>query len=242
MQQTRALSIPYDIAGVSHQIWMKALRMTKGDAIQARRLARLLDDSVLPVVEEGERVLGPTVSGRILLQRGIHALLESIENKQLGRMRRVIHRRIPRANHAWMPEKWLRATVQHTEPERKGQWLGLCGPEQATWVVDGVRIPNEVVAEQTLKDAAEEGIVPPVEACEDRPKVVTTGESETIDLSAYVRSHLRYCGHLPKGAVSLGRLRSLEDVELARRLPCSFAVLDESEEWLLFRLLASYAS
>ena len=37
-------------------------------------------------------------------------------------------------------------------------WLGLCGDDRVIWMVDGERIPNEVVAEETLRLASKEGI------------------------------------------------------------------------------------
>ena len=52
------------------------------------------------------------------------------------------------------------------------------------------RIPNEVIAEQTLRDAAVEGINPPNGVYDGIPVVVSTGEPDGLDVEAYVRGHL----------------------------------------------------
>ena len=66
--------VPYNLDGVPHSIWMKALWMTRGDTAAAKRLARLLDESILPIVESGEKVLGARITAMILLERGVHEL------------------------------------------------------------------------------------------------------------------------------------------------------------------------
>ena len=127
---------------------MKALWMTRGDTSTARRLARLIDESILPIVEDGEKVLGARTTAMILLERGVHELLAKIENKQLGRLPHRIRKKSVRV---WTQTIAVVSRKERTgEPERRGTWLGLCGPEQVTWTVNGVRIPNEVIAQQTL--------------------------------------------------------------------------------------------
>jgi hypothetical protein len=106
--------------------------------------------------------------------------------------------------------------------------------------VNGARIPNETIAEQTLREAAAEGISPPKDDQYPFPNVVSTGEPEGF-LEAYVRGHLGYCGHLPGGATYLGTIRSQEDVEEARRIPGSFALQDGNGEWLLLRVNLEWA-
>ena len=138
----------------------------------------------------------------ILLERGVHELLGKIENKQLGRLtHRHRKKRAPALTQTIAVATW-KGRIR--EPERRGTWLGLCGPEQVTWTVDGVRIPNEVIAQQTLMEAAAEGIAPPIENGCEMPRVVATGDGDGIDLEAYVRGHLSHCGRLPHGATCLG--------------------------------------
>ncbi len=226
------LSVPYNIENVPHRTWMKALWMMKGDTAGARRLAKLLDESILPIVEDGEKLFGGRVTARILLEEGVAKLLSKIEDRQLGRLPDKVRRRV-RHWSASIPMASV-ASVRVREEPKHGTWLGLCGPDVVTWTVNGVRIPNEVIAEQTLREAAAEGISPPSEARDRTPAVVSTGEPDGLDIEAYVRGHLRYCGRLPKGATFLGTIRSEEDVESARQVPGSFAVQDESGEWMLF--------
>jgi hypothetical protein len=225
------LSVPYNIENVPHRTWMKALWMMKGDTAGARKLARLLDESILPIVEDGEKLFGGRVTARILLENGVAELLSKIEDRQLGRLPAKVHKRV-RHWGTILPVASVR--VRASEEPRHGTWLGLCGPDVVTWTVNGVRIPNEVIAEQTLREAAAEGISPPSGFSEGLPDVVSTGEPDGLDIEAYVRGHLRYCGNLPKGATYLGTIRSEEDVEGARQVPGSFAVQDENGEWMLF--------
>ena len=231
------LSVPYNIENTPHRTWMKALWMMKGDTIGARRLARLLDESVLPIVEEGEKLFGGRVTARILLEMGVAQLLSKIEDRQLGRLPGRPRKRV-RYWSMCIPV----ATGKKRERERGGTWLGLCGPDQVTWTVNGKRIPNEVIAEQTLREAAAEGVSPPRAAEEGIPDIVSMGGPDSLDIEAYVRGNLRYCGHLPKGATYLGTLRSQEDVEMAKEVQGSFAVQDESGEWLLFRIGVRHAA
>jgi len=228
------LSVPYNIENVPHRTWMKALWMMRGDTTGARRLAKLLDESILPIVEDGEKLFGSRVTARILLERGVAELLSKIEDRQLGRLSRRLRRRV----HHWGASiPVANGKVRETKHQDRGIWLGLCGPDQAKWVVNGVRIPNEVIAEQTLRDAAAEGVSPPYDGGIRRdfiPNVVSTGNPDGLNLEAYVKSHLRYCGRLPTGATYLGMIRSKEDAERARQVQGSFAVEDESGEWLLF--------
>ena len=226
--------VPYDLDGVPHSTWMKALWMTRGDTGAAKRLARLLDESILPIVESGERVLGARTTAMILLERGVLDLLAKIETRQLGRLPDVVRRRKVLAPSHLIPVATPKPSVK--EPARRGTWLGLCGPDQVVWTVDGVRIPNDVIAEQTLREAAEEGIAPPIEGVSNLPNVMSTGEADGIDLEAYVKGHLRYCGHLPPGATCVGPIRSQKDVDTARQIPGSFAIQDENEDWILFRI------
>jgi hypothetical protein len=225
------LSVPYDIENVPHRTWMKALWMTRGDTEGARRLARLLDESILPIVEDGEKLFGGRVTARILLEKGVAELLSKIEDRQLGRLPAKMRRRVRHWN-AIIPVASARVRV--SEAPRRGTWLGLCGPDVVTWTVNGVRIPNEVIAEQTLREAAAEGISPPNGAYDRIPDVLSTGEPDGLDIEAYVRGHLRYCGRLPRGATYLGTIRSEEDVDSARQIAGSFAVQDERGEWMLF--------
>jgi hypothetical protein len=226
--------VPYDLEGVPHRIWMKALWMTRGDTSTARRLARLLDESILPIVEDGEKTLGARTTAIILLERGVHELLAKIANKQFGRLPRRIRKRSVRVWTQTIAVASGKGRIR--EPERRGTWLGLCGPDQVTWRVNGVRIPNEVIAQQTLLEAAAEGIAPPIENGRETSRVVATGDGEGIDLEAYVRGHLSHCGRLPHGATCLGPIRSTNDVDRAKQIPGSFAIQDENEDWLLFRI------
>jgi hypothetical protein len=227
------LSVPYNIENVPHRTWMKALWMMRGDTTGARRLAKLLDESILPIVEDGEKLFGSRVTARILLERGVAELLSKIEDRQLGRLSGRLRKRV----HHWSASIPVASEKRRErEHQERGTWLGLCGPDQVTWTVNGVRIPNEVIAEQTLREAAAEGISPPKDRCDRLPNVVSTGEPDGLDLEAYVMGHLRYCGHLPKGANYLGTIRSQEDVEEAKEIPGSFAVQDGNGEWLLFRI------
>jgi hypothetical protein len=232
------LSVPYNIENVPHRTWMKALWMMKGDTANAKRLAKLLDESILPIVEDGEKLFGGRVTARILLESGVHALLSKIEDRELGRL---THRR-RRKTRFWsadIPAQGWKVRV--SEERRHGTWLGLCGPDVVRWIVNGVRIPNEVIAEQTLREAAAEGISPPSGFDEGIPDIVPTGEPDGLDIEAYVKGHLRYCGRLPSGATYLGTIRSQEDVENARQVPGSFAVQDESSEWMLFCINPGHA-
>jgi hypothetical protein len=215
---------------------MKALWMMKGDISGARRLARLLDESVLPIVEEGEKLFGGRVTARILLEMGVAQLLSKIEDRQLGRLPGRPRKRV----HHWSTPIPV-AAGKKRERERSGTWLGLCGPDHVTWTVNGKRVPNEVIAEQTLREAAAEGRCPLSTAGEQVPDIISTGGTDASDIEAYVRGHLRYCGHLPRGAAYLGTLRSEEDVEMARNVQGSFAVQDENGEWLLFRVDVKHA-
>ena len=224
-------SVPYDIENVPHRTWMKALWMMRGDTTGAKRLAKLLDASILPIVEDAEKLFGGRVTARILLERGVAELLAKVEDRQLGRLSGRVRRRV----HHWYGSIPV-ANQKVLEPKKRdtGNWLGLCGPDQVTWTVNGVRIPNETIAEQTLREAAAEGTSPPKGDYSDHlPSVVSTGESDGPDLEAYVRCHLRYCGRLPRGATYLGTIRSQEDVEEARQVPGSFAVQDGNGEWML---------
>ena len=232
------LSVPYNIENVPHRTWMKALWMMKGDTAGARRLAKLLDESILPIVEDGEKLFGGRVTARILLERGVAELLSKIEDRQLGRLPVKVRRRV-RHWYASIPVASVRLRV--SEEPRRGTWLGLCGPDVVTWTMNGVRIPNEVIAEQTLREAAAEGISPPNGVCDGIPTVVSTGEPDGLDIEAYVKGHLRYCGRLPKGATYLGTIRSEEDVESARQVSGSFAVQDERGEWMLFCINPGHA-
>ncbi len=226
--------VPYDLDGVPHRIWMKALWMTRGDTGAASRLARLLDESIMPIVEDGEKTLGARTTAIILLERGVHELLAKIASKQLGRLP---HRTRKKSIRVWTQSIPVASRKERIhEPERPGTWLGLCGPDQVIWTVNGVRIPNEVIAQQTLMDAADEGVAPPIEKGCEIPRVVATGDGEGIDLEAYVRGHLSHCGRLPHGATCLGTIRSTNDVDRARQIPGSFAIQDENEDWLLFRI------
>jgi len=210
----------------------------KGDAAGARRLARLLDESILPIVEDGEKLFGGRVTARILLEKGVAELLSKIEDRQLGRLPVKVRRRF----HHWGAIIPVTSTALRVGKEpRRGTWLGLCGPDVVTWTMNGVRIPNEVIAEQTLREAAAEGISPPKSAYGRMPDVLPTGEPNGLDIEAYVKGHLRYCGRLPRGATYLGTIRSEEDVESARQVPGSFAVQDERGEWMLFCINPGHA-
>jgi len=230
-------AVPYNIENVPHRTWMKALWMMRGDTAGARKLSRLLDESTLPIVEDGEKLFGSRVTARILLEKGVVELLSKIEDRQLGRLPHRVRRRNQHVTwNTSVPVASQR--TPHKEQRKPGIWLGLCGPDVVTWIVDGVRIPNEVIAEQTLREAAAEDISPPDDASHGGlvPNVVSTGEPDGLDIGAYVRGHLRYCGRLPRGATYLGPMRSHQDIERARQIPGSFAVEDESGEWMLFLL------
>jgi hypothetical protein len=229
------LSVPYNVENIPHTTWMKALWMTKGDAASAKRLARILDESIFPIVEDGERLFGSRVTARILLEKGVTELLSKIEDRQLGRLPGRTHKRVHQ-HHFWTGIAVVDGKAREVEKERRGTWLGLCGPDQVRWTVDGVRIANEVIAERTLREAAAEGISLPNDDFDCTPRVLSTGEADGPELEAYVRGHLRYCASLPKGCAYLGVIASQGEVEKARRMPGSFAIQDEGGEWLLFRL------
>jgi len=73
--------IPYDFKNIPHNIWLKALKLSRGDVKTAKKAVRLLDPETLPVIEEGERILGATATLRCLLKGGLHVLLSRIEEK-----------------------------------------------------------------------------------------------------------------------------------------------------------------
>jgi len=54
--------IPYDFKDIPHNIWLKALKLSRGDVKTAKKAVRLLDPETLPVIEEGERMLGATAT------------------------------------------------------------------------------------------------------------------------------------------------------------------------------------
>jgi hypothetical protein len=158
--------IPYDFKNIPHNIWLKALKLSRGDVKTAKKAARLLDPETMPVIEEGERILGATATLRCLLQGGLHVLLSRIEEKRVGplkgkKRRRTIFTAIssPQRN----PRIISVPTTSDTGLLLKSRigresWLGLCGDDRVIWMVDGERIPNEVVAEETLRLASKEGI------------------------------------------------------------------------------------
>jgi hypothetical protein len=158
--------IPYDFKNIPHNIWLKALKLSRGDVKKAKRAARLLDPETLPVIEEGERILGVTATLRCLLQGGLHVLLSKIEEKRVGPLKVKKRKRtmfaaksLPQRN----PGIISVPTTSDTGLLLKSRigresWLGLCGDDRVIWTVDGERIPNEVVAEETLRLASKEGI------------------------------------------------------------------------------------
>jgi len=158
--------IPYDFKGVPHNIWLKALKLSRGDVKEAKRAARLLDPETLPVIEEGERMLGATATLRCLLQGGLHVLLSKIEEKRLGPLKGKKRRRTMFTSKS-SPQRNLGIISVPTTLDtglllksriRRESWLGLCGDDRVIWIVNGERIPNEVVAEETLRLASKEGI------------------------------------------------------------------------------------
>jgi hypothetical protein len=158
--------IPYDFKNIPHNIWLKALKLSRGDVKTAKRAVRLLDPETLPVIEEGERILGVTATLRCLLQGGLHVLLSKIEEKRVGSLKGKKRKRtmfaakpLPQRN----PGIISVSTASDTGLLLKNRigresWLGLCGDDRVIWMVDGERIPNEVVAEETLRLASKEGI------------------------------------------------------------------------------------
>jgi len=158
--------IPYDFEDIPHNIWLKALKLSRGDVKTAKRAVRLLDPETLPVIEEGERMLGATATLRCLLQGGLHVLLSRIEEKRVGPLKGKKRRRtIFTAKSS--PQRNPRIISVPTAPgtglllkSRIGResWLGLCGDDRVIWIVNGERIPNEVVAVETLRLASREGI------------------------------------------------------------------------------------
>jgi len=158
--------IPYDFKGVPHNIWLKALKLSRGDVKTAKKAARLLDPETLPVIEEGERMLGVTATLRCLLQGGLHVLLSRIEEKRVGPLKGKKRRKTIFTSKSTQPTN-LGVISVPTAPDRslllksrigRESWLGLCGDDRVIWMVDGERIPNEVVAEETLRLASKEGI------------------------------------------------------------------------------------
>jgi hypothetical protein len=158
--------IPYDFKGVPHNIWLKALKLSRGDVKTAKKAARLLDPETLPVIEEGERMLGATATLRCLLQGGLHVLLSRIEEKRVGPLKVKKRRRTIFTAKSTQPTNLRIISVPTTSDtglllkNRIGResWLGLCGDDRVIWIVNGERIPNEVVAEETLRLASKEGI------------------------------------------------------------------------------------
>jgi hypothetical protein len=158
--------IPYDFKNIPHNIWLKALKLSRGDVKTAKKAVRLLDPETLPVIEEGERILGATATLRCLLQGGLHVLLSRIEEKRVGPLKGKKRKRTiftakssPQRN----PGIISVPTTSETGLLLKNRigresWLGLCGDDRIIWMVDGERIPNEVVAEETLRLASKEGI------------------------------------------------------------------------------------
>jgi hypothetical protein len=158
--------IPYDFKGAPHNIWLKALKLSRGDVKTAKKAARLLDPETLPVIEEGERMLGATATLRCLLQGGLHVLLSRIEEKRVGPLKWKKRKRTIFTTKS-SPQRSPGVISVPTAPgtglllkSRIGResWLGLCGDDRVIWIVDGERIPNEVVAEETLRLASKEGI------------------------------------------------------------------------------------
>jgi hypothetical protein len=158
--------IPYDFKDIPHNIWLKALKLSRGDVKTAKKAARLLDPETLPVIEEGERILGAKATLRCLLQGGLHVLLSRIEEKRVGPLKGKKRKRTiftakssPQRNLGIISAPATSDTGLLLK-NRIGResWLGLCGDDRVIWMVDGERIPNEVVAEETLRLASKEGI------------------------------------------------------------------------------------
>jgi len=158
--------IPYDFKNIPHNIWLKALKLSRGDVKTAKKAARLLDPETLPVIEEGERMLGATATLRCFLQGGLHVLLSRIEEKRFGPLKGKRRKRtILTAKSS--PQRNLGIISVSTTSDTglllksrigRESWLGLCGDDRVIWMVDGERIPNEVIAEETLRLASKEGI------------------------------------------------------------------------------------
>jgi hypothetical protein len=159
--------IPYDFKGVPHNIWLKALKLSRGDVKTAKKAARLLDPETLPVIEEGERMLGATATLRCLLQGGLHVLLSKIEEKRFGPLKGKKKRKRTIFTAKSSPQRNLGIISAPATSDtglllknRLGResWLGLCGDDRVIWIVNGERISNEVVAEETLRLASKEGV------------------------------------------------------------------------------------
>jgi len=158
--------IPYDFKNIPHNIWLKALKLSRGDVKTAKKAVRLLDPETLPVIEEGERILGATATLRCLLQGGLHVLLSRIEEKRVGPLKGKKRRRTIFTSKSSLQRNPRIISVSTTSDTGlllksrigKESWLGLCGDDRVTWMVDGERIPNEVIAEETLRLASKEGI------------------------------------------------------------------------------------
>jgi len=157
--------IPYDFKDIPHNIWLKALKLSRGDVKTAKKAVRLLDPETLPVIEEGERILGVTATLRCLLQGGLHVLLSRIEEKRVGPLKGKKRRTIFTAKSS--PQRNPGVISVSTTSDKslllksrigRESWLGLCGDDRVIWIVNGERIPNEVVAEETLRLASKEGI------------------------------------------------------------------------------------
>ena len=118
------------------------------------------------MIEEGERILGATATLRCLLQGGLHVLLSKIEEKRVGPLKwKKRKRTIFTAKSS--PQRSPGVISVPTAPDMglllksrigRESWLGLCGDDRVIWIVNGERIPNEVVAEETLRLASKEGI------------------------------------------------------------------------------------
>jgi len=158
--------IPYDFKDIPHNIWLKALKLSRGDVKTAKKAARLLDPETMPVIEEGERMLGATATLRCLLQGGLHVLLSRIEEKRVGPLKGKKRKRtmftaksLPQRNPGIISAPATSDTGLLLKSRiGRESWLGLCGDDRVIWMVDGERIPNEVVAEETLRLASKEGI------------------------------------------------------------------------------------
>jgi len=158
--------IPYDFKNIPHNIWLKALKLSRGDVKTAKKAVRLLDPETLPVIEEGERILGATATLRCLLKGGLHVLLSRIEEKRVGPLKGKKRKRTIFTAKS-LSQRNPRIISVPTAPDTglllksrigRESWLGLCGDDRVTWIVDGETIPNEVIAEETLRLASKEGI------------------------------------------------------------------------------------
>ena len=151
------------------------------------------------MIEEGERMLGATATLRCFLQGGLHVLLSRIEEKRFGPLKGKRRKRtILTAKSS--PQRNLGIISVSTTSDTglllksrigRESWLGLCGDDRVIWMVDGERIPNEVIAWTNGKTCFLDVIFPAIRASirvsarraikEDNNASYSTSDNERTD-------------------------------------------------------------